>query len=47
MVAEGDCKGFVVLTGDDTVMGHIASLASGVETADTPIAKEIGHYIVV
>jgi len=47
MVAEGDCKGFVVLTGDDTVMGHIASLASGVEAADTPIAKEIHHFIII
>ena len=39
MVSEGDAKGFVVLTGDDTVMGHIAALASGVVADDTPIAK--------
>mmetsp|Transcript_11153 Transcript_11153/g.14436 ORF Transcript_11153/g.14436 Transcript_11153/m.14436 type:complete len:1144 (-) Transcript_11153:259-3690(-) len=45
MVAEGDAKGFVVLTGDDTVMGHIAALASGVVADDTPIAKEIHHFI--
>jgi len=47
MVAEGDAKGFVVLTGDDTVMGHIAALASGVEADDTPIAKEIHHFIML
>jgi sodium/potassium-transporting ATPase subunit alpha len=47
MVAEGDAKGFVVLTGDDTVMGKIASLASGVEADDTPIAKEIHHFIFI
>jgi sodium/potassium-transporting ATPase subunit alpha len=47
LVAEGDCKGFVVLTGDDTVMGHIASLASGVEAVETPIAKEIHHFITI
>lgn len=45
MVAEGDAKGFVVLTGDDTVMGHIAALASGVVADETPIAKEIHHFI--
>jgi sodium/potassium-transporting ATPase subunit alpha len=28
-------------------MGHIASLASGVETVDTPIAKEIDHFIFI
>ena len=47
MVAEGDAKGFVVLTGDDTVMGHIAALASGVVADDTPIAKEIHHFIML
>ena len=47
MVAEGDAKGFVVLTGDDTVMGHIAALASGVVAEDTPIAKEIHHFIML
>jgi len=47
MVSEGDAKGFVVLTGDDTVMGKIASLASGVEAEDTPIAKEINRFITI
>nr|KAG5691923.1 hypothetical protein BaRGS_000632 [Batillaria attramentaria] len=32
-------------TGDSTVMGRIANLASGLEVGDTPIAKEIAHFI--
>ena len=42
---EGTCKGIVVNIGDNTVMGRIAGLASGLETGDTPIAKEIAHFI--
>ncbi|KAJ8316053.1 hypothetical protein KUTeg_006232 [Tegillarca granosa] len=42
---EGTCKGVVVKTGDRTVMGRIANLASGLEVGDTPIAKEIAHFI--
>ena len=32
-------------TGDRTVMGRIANLASGLEMGETPIAKEIAHFI--
>ncbi|CAF1084829.1 unnamed protein product [Didymodactylos carnosus] len=42
---EGTCLGMVVSTGDRTVMGRIANLASGLETGETPIAREIGHFI--
>merc|ERR1719193_542753 len=42
---EGSCKGIVVMIGDNTVMGRIAGLASGLDTGDTPIAKEIEHFI--
>jgi len=42
---EGTCKGIVVMIGDNTVMGRIAGLASGLETGETPIAKEITHFI--
>ena len=38
---EGTCKGMVVNIGDYTVMGRIAGLASGLDTGDTPIAKEV------
>merc|ERR1712050_543130 len=42
---EGTAKGIVVSIGDHSVMGRIAGLASGLETGDTPIAKEIAHFI--
>ena len=42
---EGTAKGVVVNIGDNTVMGRIAGLASGLDTGDTPIAKEIAHFI--
>merc|ERR1711970_90451 len=42
---EGTCIGMVVNIGDNTVMGRIAGLASGLDTGDTPIAKEIAHFI--
>jgi len=42
---EGTCTGIVVNIGDNTVMGRIAGLASGLESGDTPIAKEIAHFI--
>ncbi|XP_062816444.1 sodium/potassium-transporting ATPase subunit alpha-2-like [Anolis carolinensis] len=42
---EGTARGVVILTGDDTVMGRIASLASGLEEGSTPIAREIEHFI--
>ena len=42
---EGTATGIVVNIGDNTVMGRIAGLASGLETGDSPIAKEISHFI--
>merc|ERR1712061_980959 len=42
---EGTATGIVVNIGDNTVMGRIAGLASGLESGDTPIAKEIQHFI--
>merc|ERR1711935_925539 len=44
-VVEGTAKGLVVNIGDHSVMGRIAGLASGLESGDTPIAKEIAHFI--
>ena len=40
-----DIIGIVINTGDRTFMGRIANLASGLEMGDTPIAKEIAHFI--
>jgi sodium/potassium-transporting ATPase subunit alpha len=42
---EGTCTGLVIRTGDRTVMGRIANLASGLDTGETPIAREIAHFI--
>merc|ERR1712088_124614 len=42
---EGTATGMVVNIGDNTVMGRIAGLASGLEGGQTPIAKEIEHFI--
>ncbi|CAD5120356.1 DgyrCDS8929 [Dimorphilus gyrociliatus] len=42
---EGTAQGVIVQTGDKTVMGRIANLASGLEMGETPIAKEITHFI--
>ncbi|XP_039248773.2 sodium/potassium-transporting ATPase subunit alpha-3-like isoform X2 [Styela clava] len=42
---EGTGRGIVITCGDNTVMGRIASLASGLEIGDTPIAREIEHFI--
>jgi sodium/potassium-transporting ATPase subunit alpha len=42
---EGTAKGVVISCGDNTVMGRIAGLASGLSSGETPIAKEIHHFI--
>ncbi|KAF3857441.1 hypothetical protein F7725_009300, partial [Dissostichus mawsoni] len=42
---EGTCRGVVINTGDRTVMGRIACLASSLDGGKTPIAKEIEHFI--
>jgi magnesium-transporting ATPase (P-type) len=35
----------VVGIADDTVMGRIAGLASGIELGQTPLSKEIAHFV--
>merc|ERR1712137_1108099 len=42
---EGTAKGMVINIGDWTVMGRIAGLASGLDMGETPIAREIAHFI--
>lgn len=42
---EGNASGVVINTGDRTIMGRIANLASGLEMGETPIAREIAHFI--
>ena len=41
----GTAQGVVIKVGDNTVMGRVASLASGLSVGETPIAKEIEHFI--
>lgn len=41
----GTARGIVINTGDRTVMGRIATLASGLEVGRTPISIEIEHFI--
>uniref|UniRef100_H2Z2K8 Potassium-transporting ATPase alpha chain 2 n=1 Tax=Ciona savignyi TaxID=51511 RepID=H2Z2K8_CIOSA len=38
-------QGIVIKCGDHTVMGRIATLASGLSSGQTPIAREIAHFI--
>ena len=42
---EGTAVGIVVNIGDNTVMGRIATLTTGLKTEQTPINKEIHHFI--
>ncbi len=46
-VPEGSCKGIVISTGDNTVMGRIAALAMSTTNDQTPINKEIHHFIYI
>lgn len=43
--AKGKCTGIVIRTGDNTLIGSIARLASSTENVKTPIAIEIEHFI--
>ncbi|KAK0042674.1 sodium/potassium-transporting ATPase subunit alpha-2 [Biomphalaria pfeifferi] len=42
---EGTAKGIVVKTGDNSVIGRIANLTTGLDAGPTPIAREISHFI--
>lgn len=42
---DGSGQGIVVATGDNTIMGHIAGLTAQLEANETPIAREIDHFI--
>merc|ERR1740131_274517 len=42
---EGNGTGIIIQIGDNTVMGRIANLASGLGSGKTPIAIEIEHFI--
>ncbi|XP_076389170.1 sodium/potassium-transporting ATPase subunit alpha-2 isoform X2 [Megachile rotundata] len=42
---DGEGYGIVIATGDNTMIGRLAGLTSQLEKEDTPIAKEIGHFV--
>ncbi|KAI2800570.1 Sodium/potassium-transporting ATPase subunit alpha-1 [Blomia tropicalis] len=42
---EGNARGLVINTGDRTVMGTIANLTTNLEQNETPLSKEIKHFI--
>ncbi|XP_050670757.1 sodium/potassium-transporting ATPase subunit alpha-4-like [Leptidea sinapis] len=44
-ITEGSARGVVVATGEMTQIGKIAGLVTGLEKDQTPIAKEITHFI--
>jgi len=44
-VVEGKGRGVIIKTGDDTVMGSIAGLVAGMGSGQTPINKEIAHFV--
>jgi sodium/potassium-transporting ATPase subunit alpha len=44
---DGRGTGCVVRTGDRTVVGRIAGLAAGTDAEDTPIHKEINHFVFI
>lgn len=41
----GDGKGIVIATGDHTMIGRLAGLTSHLAKIETPIAKEIRHFV--
>jgi sodium/potassium-transporting ATPase subunit alpha len=42
---EGSGVGIVIRTGDNTAMGRIATLATGIEDEETHLAQEMRHFI--
>eukprot|EP00033_Pygsuia_biforma_P002503 GCRY01002773.1.p1 GENE.GCRY01002773.1~~GCRY01002773.1.p1 ORF type:complete len:1058 (+),score=237.52 GCRY01002773.1:171-3344(+) len=45
LCVDGSASGLIILTGDNTIIGRIAGLASGTENVETPIHREIEHFI--
>lgn len=47
MCVKGVCRGIVMSTGDRTMMGRIAKLADSTEQVETPISREINHFVFI
>ncbi|CAL8075214.1 unnamed protein product [Orchesella dallaii] len=43
---EGTGKGIVVATGDGTFIGRIAGLATGLDSLETPMSREVTHFVI-
>ncbi|ODN05419.1 Sodium/potassium-transporting ATPase subunit alpha [Orchesella cincta] len=43
---EGTAKGIVVATGDGTFIGRIAGLATGLDSLETPMSREVTHFVI-
>ncbi|XP_015608026.1 sodium/potassium-transporting ATPase subunit alpha-B [Cephus cinctus] len=41
----GEGRGIVIATGDSTMIGRLAGLTSHIQKTETPIAKEIQHFV--
>lgn len=41
----GEAKGIVIATGDRTMIGRLAGLTTNLKKVETPIAKEIRHFV--
>ncbi|KAL0577333.1 hypothetical protein V5O48_004657 [Marasmius crinis-equi] len=46
LVVNGEGWGVVVRTGDHTLIGQVASLTSGEEGNEAPLAREIGRFVI-
>ncbi|ESN95059.1 hypothetical protein HELRODRAFT_157737 [Helobdella robusta] len=44
-VIEGTARGIVIRTGDETVMGRIANLTSGLGDSETTLSKEMAYFV--
>lgn len=45
IIIQGTAKGIVVAVGDGTFIGRIAGLASGLDSLETPMSKEVTHFV--
>ncbi|XP_026667920.1 sodium/potassium-transporting ATPase subunit alpha-like [Ceratina calcarata] len=44
---DGEGMGIVLATGDRTMIGRLAGLTSQIEKSETPIAREINHFVLI
>jgi sodium/potassium-transporting ATPase subunit alpha len=47
LCVNGKATGIVIRTGDNTIIGTIAGLTAGTKAVETPIHKEINHFLAI